>query len=359
MSQLNLTSGQRRRLQRQLGETQDVSLYRRTLAVLEFEHGRSAADIARMLGMTRQSVSNWVAAYRRACDPSALEDHPGRGRLPLLDEEDDHLLQALLARSPQDLGYPHNNWTVPLLQEVLQHALGYLVSDDTIRRVLHRLHYVFKRPRYVLEPDPELLAKKRRIRRQIKQLRPRSALLAEDETDLLLFPPLRAAWSLRGQPLRVRLCGRNARRVIFGAVNLLTGTRLLLSRTYQRAGDFQAFLRLVHHHYRGWHVGLLLDEDPSHTAKGSVELADWFDIELIWLPKRAPQLNPMDTLWGQGKDVISANKQHDSIDVQVSRFLDHLQGLSNLEALQTSGILAKDFWLRDALASLAANGKPL
>src|SRR5438309_8854394 len=105
-------------------------------------------------------------------------------------------------------------------------------------------------------PIPSL-RKKRRIRRQIRSLRPRSVLLAEDETDLLLFPPLRAAWSLRGQPQQVRLCGRNARRVIFGAMNLLTGTRLLLSREYQRAGDFQAFLRVVHHHYRGWHVALL------------------------------------------------------------------------------------------------------
>src|SRR5207253_1206551 len=84
--------------------------------------------------------------------------------------------------------------------------------------------------------------KKRRIRRQIKQLPPRSVVLAEDETDLLLFPPLRAAWSLRGQPLRVVLCGRNARRVVFGAMNLRTGRRLFLPRQRQRAADFQAFL---------------------------------------------------------------------------------------------------------------------
>ena len=45
-----------------------------------------------------------------------------------------------------------------------------------------------------------------------------------------MFPPLRAGWSLRGEPAEVRLSGWNARRVIFGAMNLLTGTRLLLPR---------------------------------------------------------------------------------------------------------------------------------
>lgn len=178
---------------------------------------------------------------------------------------------------------------------------------------------------------------------------PRSALLAEDETELLLFPPLRSAWSLRGRPKEVVLSGRNDRRVVFGAMNLRTGRRLLLPREHQRAGDFQAFLRVVHHYYRGWHVALLLDEDPSHTATGSVALADWFDIELLWLPKRSPQLNPMDTLWGQGKDVISADKQYATIDEQVDRFVAYLGSLSAWEALHTAGVYSKDFWLRSVL----------
>ena len=66
MSQLNLTPWQRRRLRRQLAETSDVRVYRRTLAVLEFDHGRSAADLARMLGVTCQSIYNWVDAYAQA-----------------------------------------------------------------------------------------------------------------------------------------------------------------------------------------------------------------------------------------------------------------------------------------------------
>lgn len=176
-------------------------------------------------------------------------------------------------------------------------------------------------------------------------------MLAGDETDLLLFPPLRAAWSPRGRPLRVVLCGRNARRVVFGAMNLRTGRRLLLPRERQRAADFQAFLREIHYYYRGWHVALLLDEDPCHTAKGSARLAERFGIDLLWLPKRCPQLNPMDTLWGQGKDVISADKQYATIDEQVVRFLAHLGALSDQEALHTSGVLSDDFWLRRALST--------
>jgi DDE superfamily endonuclease len=174
-------------------------------------------------------------------------------------------------------------------------------------------------------------------------------VLAEDETDLLLFPPLRGAWSPRGQAKRVVLSGWNARRTVFGAMNLRTGRRLFLPREHQRAADFQAFLRVVHYYYRGWHVALLLDEDPSHTAKGSVQLAGWFEIDLLWLPKRSPQLNPMDTLWGQGKDIISADKQYTTIEEQVARFLGYLESLSPWEALHTAGVFSKDFWLKSVL----------
>jgi hypothetical protein len=94
----------------------------------------------------------------------------------------------------------------------------------------------------------------------------------------------------------VVLSGRNARRTIFGALNLRTGRRLFLTREHRRAADFQMFLRVVRSDFRGWHVALLLDEDPSHTAKGSVQLADRFEIDLLWLPKRSPELNPTENL---------------------------------------------------------------
>jgi hypothetical protein len=191
--------------------------------------------------------------------------------------------------------------------------------------------------------------KKRRIRRQIRALPRRSVVLAQDEADLLLFPPLRAAWSKRGEVVRVWLSGRNARRVIFGAMNLRTGTRVLLPRPKGRSADFQAFTAEVRSAYRGWHVALLLDEDPSHTAQASVRILE--DMTLLWLPKRSPKLNPMDTLWGQAKEVISANKQYATIDEQVERFLRHLRSLSNREALHTSGVLSPKFWLKEALSN--------
>jgi hypothetical protein len=172
-------------------------------------------------------------------------------------------------------------------------------------------------------------------------------VLAEDETDLLLFPPLRAGWAKRGEPAEVLLSGWNARRVVFGAMNLRTGTRLFLTRPKGRGADFQAFLKVVRSAYRGWHVALLLDENPSHTARASRKAAA--GMTLLWLPKRSPELNPMDTLWGQAKDAVSANRPSAAIDEQVERFLAFLRRMPNDRALEASGLRSGDFWLADVL----------
>jgi len=73
---------------------------------------------------------------------------------------------------------------------------------------------------------------------------------------------------------------------------------------------------------------------------------------LLWLPVRSPKLNPLETLWGQGKDVISVNKQYATIEEQVDRFLNHLRAMANREALHTAGVLSKRFWLKGALSKV-------
>jgi transposase len=162
MNRLNLAPGQRRDLQCQLARASDVRVYRRTLAVLAVDRGRPMADVADALGVTRQSVHNWVAAYARDPVPAALTARPREGRPPLLTADGVGWLRLLLARPPQSLGYPAANWTVPLLCDALHRDTGRRPSEDTVRRALHRLGYVWKRPRYVLAPDPDREKKKTR-----------------------------------------------------------------------------------------------------------------------------------------------------------------------------------------------------
>jgi transposase len=169
---------------------------------------------------------------------------------------------------------------------------------------------------------------------------------------LLLFPPLRAGWAPRGHAKRVELCGRNARCVLFGAVNPLSGRLHLLARERQRAEDFCAFLRHLKASCRAPLLVLLLDEDASHTAHASLRLADELGIVLHFLPKRSPHLNPVDHLWRAAKNSAAANHQYASLEEELDRVVSYLCALPPHEVLRKAGILSKDFWLRRELSAL-------
>ncbi len=94
---------------------------------------------------------------------------------------------------------------------------------------------------------------------------------------------------------------------------------------------------------------MFLDKDASHAAKASLVLAYQGPIRLLWLLKRAPELNPMDTRRGHAKEVACANKQYASIDERVPQFAEFLKSLSNEEALGLAGICSPAFWLKNAL----------
>jgi hypothetical protein len=68
--------------------------------------------------------------------------------------------------------------------------------------------------------------------------------------------------------------------------------------------------------------------------------------DLLWLPTRCPELNPLEALWRSGKQTICANRQYPTIDEVVERFLVYLYWLSRQEAHRKAGLLSKHCWLK-------------
>ncbi len=154
MSRVHLNTRQRRQLEHQLRTARTARLYRRTLAMMEIAQGKPVAPLARTLGIHRRTLYHWLERYTAQHDPTALRDGKSSGRPSLWTSQ----LQAVLAQSleqkPDYWGYQASEWTIPLLIEHVATHSGQRVSESTLRRQVRRLGYVWKRPRYVLQPDP-------------------------------------------------------------------------------------------------------------------------------------------------------------------------------------------------------------
>jgi transposase len=160
MDEFRLSEVEQRHLVEALRHAHDVRLYRRTLAVLECGRGKGVIEVAKTLNVTRQSVFNWLRRYRLSHEMTKLADAPKSGRPPVGGKRLDPLVEGLMALPPERLGYHATHWTIPLLHDQVQKNLGQPCSTKVVRNSLHRLGYRWKRPRYVLAPDPQRAEKK-------------------------------------------------------------------------------------------------------------------------------------------------------------------------------------------------------
>jgi DDE superfamily endonuclease len=172
-------------------------------------------------------------------------------------------------------------------------------------------------------------------------------LLCLDWTLLRLFPPLRATWALQGTQAVVPVTGCNAKRVLFGAIDVRTAHRVVLVRNHAGQADAQAFLRTLRRRYRcAGRLWLLADRASAHTAPQTQALAARLRIRFVWLPRQAPELSPMDHLWRELKRLIAANRQAASIDALAADAAAWVLRLTPQQARRKAGMLSKRFWLR-------------
>ena len=304
-------------------------------------------QITQVLRVNRVSIYSWLKHYAEARDPATLRDRYHGSRPVDWTDEIVTTLKAAMQKTPDEYGYKAVNWTSSLLLNHVEKACGLKTSARTISRLLKGLNFVWKRPRHALQgaKSPRVSRRLRLIRKKVRDLPAGCAKLFEDETDLLLYPPLRAGWFQRGKPAEVPINGWNAKRTVFGTIDVETGQRTFVVRPDICASDFQASLRSIREAYGSRKVALLVDKASRHTAHASGKLAAKLDIELIWLPPRSPNINPMDRLWRWGKEKICANKQHPDIDSQAQMFVEYLLSLTPRDALRMSGMLSGRFWL--------------
>jgi transposase len=127
---------------------------RRLLAIASVLDGAARKDAAKVGGMDRQTLRDWVIRFNEQ-GPDGLINIPSPGAPPKLNEEH----RAFLARVVEDGPIPaiHGvvRWRACDLIMVLHQEFGISVSDDTVYRALKRLNFshVSARPK-AYKQDP-------------------------------------------------------------------------------------------------------------------------------------------------------------------------------------------------------------
>ena len=118
---------------------------RRLKAAKLFDQGLSQAEVARKLGVHRQSVCRWHKAWE-ANGAQALKQAGRAGRKPRLTEENFGQLERALKQGPEahDFGTPL--WTTRRVAAVILRLTGVQYHEDHVCRLLQKLGWSCQRP---------------------------------------------------------------------------------------------------------------------------------------------------------------------------------------------------------------------
>ncbi len=122
------------------------ALERRRLRAAELlRSGWTQAEVARELGVHRQSVSRWQLALAES-GRKGLKKAGRAGRKPKLSAEDLQRIERELKRGPERLGYDTGLWTIPRVADLIERHCGVAYSSSQVWRILRRLGWTPQRP---------------------------------------------------------------------------------------------------------------------------------------------------------------------------------------------------------------------
>jgi transposase len=293
----------------------DPQLRLRAHILLLLAVGQSWMTISSMLFCSTATIARWKNRYEQGGLEAVLNPDRRPGRPAELWTGWVHVVVRWVRDLyPLDFGYVRSRWCCATLALVLWDVHRVNVCAETVRRWLRREQMVWRRPRPVLErKDLDRSRKLRVIRQLLGNLAPGEIALFQDEVDINTNPKIGCMWMPRGEQAEIPTPGDNVKRYLSGSMDWRTGKLVVTEGKRRNADLFLAHLDELRCRYRAYHkIHVICDNArfhrPERCRKVQEYLRKWAHrIELHYLPKYAPETNPIERVWWHLHDEITRN----------------------------------------------------
>lgn len=236
--------------------------------------------------------------------------------------------------TPQDFGYFRSRWSCEILANLLAWDQGIRLSAETIRRGLHQVGLVWRRPRPVVGlTDPDYAKILRKTRTLLASLRADEVAVFQDEVDVHLNPKIGPMWMIKGQQATVETPGNNRKCHVAGSLVWQTGTLLVSDpQPHRNAAMFIAHLDDLRCRLRSRkRIHVFCDNAKFHNCRAVAEyLAVWgHRIKIHFLPRYAPETNPIEGVWWHLHETLTRNHRCRTLEELVSLAYDWFAARKN------------------------------
>lgn len=289
----------------------------KAMTALSRDRGIPMASIKVVFHKNERTLIRWIKDFskrRMASIFSGMLDNEHASKLTRIQKQE---IQMVLQQPPSDQGLPKEFWDVPSLKEYVKAEFGVeYESTQSYHFLLKFSHLSFKFPdKFDIHREERAITQRvKAIRREIKPLLkdPTWEVFAADETGLMLEALTRRAWLKKGEKTIIKVERSKDRQSYLGFLNLKTGK----CHTYHIARGQQAFiLSATKKHIAKFpqkKICIIWDNGRFHKGKLIQEALKTGGVlekvHLISLPPYAPDTNPIEHVWREGKQA-TANHQ--------------------------------------------------
>jgi len=303
---------------------------RRALAILRLAEGKPVAHVAKMVEAARSAVYRWIGWYELEGQAGLISDQGGRPHSSVT-EDVVTTLSELVAKQPKELGYLRSSWTSELLAVEVNDRLGSDIHASTVRRLLPRLGFRWRRSRPTLFlKDPRKAQKMAAIEEALGTADPRTDVFYVDEVDIDLNPKTGFCWTRRGTQQAIPTPGKNRKRYMAGALHARTGKVIWVEGKSKSSDLFIDLMAAIKASYRrSRQIVLILDNYIIHKSRKTERWLsrDGEKFRLLFQPAYHPWVNRIERLWKALHDTVTRNHRYPTIDVLMEAVHSFMQAV--------------------------------
>jgi transposase len=325
---ITLTREERNALLDHLRRAPDPALRQRAHIILLLADDYTWATIAAVLYCSSRTISRWRQRFRKG-RVEGLLGQPRGAPARLAPRWAAVVIGWVTTQTPRAFGFLRSRWCCAALALLLWQKHRVRVSRETVRRWLHRHDLVWRRPRPVLtRTDPQRAAKLAELRQLLLTLPDDETVVFQDEVDVNLNPKIGCMWMAKAKQAEVATPGDNAKCYLAGSLHWRTGALFTTRGDKRDAALFVAHLHELRRKLRRYKkVHVICDNAKFHHDSWAV----WEFVHrhgervvLHFLPKYAPECNPIERVWWVLHDRITRNHQCKDLEELVALVFDWL-----------------------------------
>jgi transposase len=278
------------------------------------ELGLTEVHLAELLGVARETVCRWWSAYADrgvSALPQRRTGRPlGSGRA-LSDAQAEHLQRLLRTHQPEELGIAAPLWTRRAVRDLIRKEFDLDLAERTVGRYLQRWGFTAKRPRrHGRDQDPD------EVRQWLEQTYPAIEHRATqegaeihwgDEVGVAADHQPARGYAPRGEPATQDVPDPHIRANQISTITNRGEVRFMTYTQTMTAALFVVFLSRLLRSTAG-KVFLIVDRLRAHMtpAVRAWVAAHAERLEVFYLPRYAPELNPDEYLNNDLKGQVNA-----------------------------------------------------